>query len=89
MSTAGAQRALVGTRVARGGGFAGTGQLLRLAQRRDRVVGTVWVLGLFTFSQGASIISLYPDPGRPGPAGQDGRGHRGQPGGGRPPGPGR
>jgi polyether ionophore transport system permease protein len=62
MSTAGAQRAPVGTRVARGGGFAGTGQLLRLALRRDRVVGTVWVLGLFVFafSQGASIISLYP-----------------------------
>jgi ABC-2 type transport system permease protein len=62
MSTAGAQRAPVGTRVARGGGFAGTGQLLRLALRRDRVVGTVWVLGLFVFafSQAASIISLYP-----------------------------
>jgi ABC-2 type transport system permease protein len=43
-------------------GFAGTGQLLRLALRRDRVVGTVWVLGLFLFalSQAASIISLYP-----------------------------
>jgi ABC-2 type transport system permease protein len=43
-------------------GFAGTGHLLRLAVRRDRVVGTVWVLGLFLFavSQAASIISLYP-----------------------------
>jgi ABC-2 type transport system permease protein len=43
-------------------GFAGTGRLLRLALRRDRVVGTVWVLGLFVFafSQAASIISLYP-----------------------------
>jgi ABC-2 type transport system permease protein len=43
-------------------GFAGTGQLLRLALRRDRVVGTVWVLGLFVFafSQAASIIGLYP-----------------------------
>jgi ABC-2 type transport system permease protein len=43
-------------------GFAGTGHLLRLALRRDRVVGTVWVLGLFlfAFSQAASIISLYP-----------------------------
>jgi ABC-2 type transport system permease protein len=43
-------------------GFAGTWQLLRLAVRRDRVVGTVWVLGLFVFalSQAASIISLYP-----------------------------
>jgi ABC-2 type transport system permease protein len=43
-------------------GFTGTGQLLRLALRRDRVVGSVWVLGLFGFfaSQAASIISLYP-----------------------------
>jgi ABC-2 type transport system permease protein len=40
----------------------GTGQLLRLAMRRDRVVATVWVLGLFVFafSQAASIVSLYP-----------------------------
>ena len=50
------------TRVAPGSGFAGTGQLLRLALRRDRVVAGVWVLGLFAFaaSQAASIISLYP-----------------------------
>jgi ABC-2 type transport system permease protein len=43
-------------------GFAGTGRLLRLALRRDRVVGSVWVLGLFVFavSQAASIVSLYP-----------------------------
>jgi ABC-2 type transport system permease protein len=43
-------------------GFTGTGQLFRLALRRDRVVGTVWVLGLFVFalSQAASIVSLYP-----------------------------
>ena len=43
-------------------GFAGTGQLLRLALRRDRVVGTVWVLGLalFAISQAASMLSLYP-----------------------------
>jgi len=42
--------------------FAGTWQLFRLAARRDRVVGTVWVLGLFVFalSQAASIVSLYP-----------------------------
>jgi ABC-2 type transport system permease protein len=42
--------------------FTGTGQLFRLALRRDRVVGTVWVLGLFVFalSQAASIVSLYP-----------------------------
>jgi ABC-2 type transport system permease protein len=40
----------------------GTGRLLRLAMRRDRVVATVWVLGLFVFafSQAASIVSLYP-----------------------------
>jgi ABC-2 type transport system permease protein len=40
----------------------GTGRLLRLAMRRDRVVGTVWVLGLFlfAFTQAASIVSLYP-----------------------------
>src|SRR4029453_1463285 len=51
----------------RGGGaamteFTGTWQLFRLAVRRDRVVGTVWVLGLFVFalSQAASIVSLYP-----------------------------
>jgi ABC-2 type transport system permease protein len=43
-------------------GFTGTGHLLRLAVRRDRVVGTAWVLGLFVFavSQAASIVSLYP-----------------------------
>jgi polyether ionophore transport system permease protein len=43
-------------------GFAGTWRLFRLALRRDRVVGTAWVLGLFAFvaSQAASIVSLYP-----------------------------
>ncbi|HET9556314.1 MAG TPA: ABC transporter permease, partial [Actinomycetota bacterium] len=62
MSTAGAQRAPVGTGMAPGSGFTGTWQLLRLAARRDRVVGSVWVLGLFAFaaSQAASIVSLYP-----------------------------
>jgi ABC-2 type transport system permease protein len=62
MSTAGAERTPARTRVAPVGGFTGTGQLLRLALRRDRIVGTAWVLGLFLFaySQGASIVSLYP-----------------------------
>src|ERR671915_53137 len=62
MSTAGARQGPVGTQVASGSGFAGTGQLLRLALRRDRVVGTVWVLGLalFAISQAASMLSLYP-----------------------------
>src|SRR5215217_1259000 len=62
MSTAGAQAAPAATRMAPGGGFTGTGQLFRLALRRDRVVGTAWVLGLFLFaySQVASIVSLYP-----------------------------
>jgi ABC-2 type transport system permease protein len=62
MSTADAQRAPAGTRVAPGGGFTGTGRLFRLAMRRDRVVGTAWVLGLlaFAYSQAASIVSLYP-----------------------------
>jgi ABC-2 type transport system permease protein len=43
-------------------GFTGTGRLFRLAVRRDRVVGTAWVLGLlaFAYSQAASIVSLYP-----------------------------
>jgi ABC-2 type transport system permease protein len=43
-------------------GFAGTWQLFRLALRRDRIVATVWVLGLFlyAYSQAASIIALYP-----------------------------
>ena len=43
-------------------GFTGTWRLFRLAVRRDRVVGTAWVLGLFAFvlSQAASIVSLYP-----------------------------
>jgi ABC-2 type transport system permease protein len=61
MSTAGATTAPARAREAPGG-FTGTGQLLRLAVRRDRVVGTVWVLGLFVFavSQAASIVSLYP-----------------------------
>jgi ABC-2 type transport system permease protein len=62
MSTAGAQRAPVGTRMAPLSGFTGTGRLFRLALRRDRIVGAVWVLGLFAYaySQAASIISLYP-----------------------------
>ena len=62
MSTAGAQRAPAGTGAASGSGFTGTGQLFRLALRRDRIVGTVWVLGLLVFalSQAASIVSLYP-----------------------------
>ena len=79
-----------GRRAAPMSGFAGTGQLLRLALRRDRVVGRVWVLGLFVFAAqpGGQHHLAVPDPGRPGPAGQDGRGHRGQPGGGGPAGPG-
>jgi ABC-2 type transport system permease protein len=62
VSAAGAQSAPVGTRPAPGSRLTGTGQLLRLAMRRDRVVATVWVLGLFVFafSQAASIVSLYP-----------------------------
>jgi len=42
--------------------LAGTGKLFRLALRRDRIVATVWVLGLFlyAYSQAASIIALYP-----------------------------
>jgi ABC-2 type transport system permease protein len=62
MSTAVARPAPVGTRAAPGSGFTGTGRLFRLALRRDRVVGAVWIFGLFVFaaSQAASIISLYP-----------------------------
>ena len=62
MSAAGAPTAPVGTRPAPGSRLTGTGQLLRLAMRRDRVVATVWVLGLFVFvfTQAASIVSLYP-----------------------------
>ena len=43
-------------------GFTGTGQLFRLALRRDRIVATAWILGLFlyAYSQAASIIALYP-----------------------------
>jgi ABC-2 type transport system permease protein len=43
-------------------GFTGTGKLFRLALRRDRIVASVWILGLFlyAYSQAASIISLYP-----------------------------
>jgi ABC-2 type transport system permease protein len=42
--------------------LAGTGQLFRLALRRDRIVATAWVAGLFlyAYSQAASILSLYP-----------------------------
>jgi ABC-2 type transport system permease protein len=62
MSAAGAQTARMGIRPAPGSRLTGTGRLLRLAMRRDRVVATVWVLGLFVFafSQAASIVSLYP-----------------------------
>src|SRR5207247_4894321 len=40
--------------------FTGTGQLFRLALRRDRIVASAWVLGLFlyAYSQAASIIAL-------------------------------
>jgi ABC-2 type transport system permease protein len=40
----------------------GTGQLFRLALRRDRIVASAWILGLFlyAYSQAASILSLYP-----------------------------
>jgi ABC-2 type transport system permease protein len=62
MSAADARPAPAGPRGAPGGGFTGTGRLFRLAMRRDRVVGTAWVLGLlaFAYSQAASIVSLYP-----------------------------
>jgi ABC-2 type transport system permease protein len=62
MSAVGARRAPAGTRAASGSQLTGTGRLLRLAMRRDRVVATVWVLGLFlfAFTQAASIVSLYP-----------------------------
>jgi ABC-2 type transport system permease protein len=42
--------------------FSGTGRLLRLALRRDRIAAGAWILGLFVYaySQAASIISLYP-----------------------------
>jgi ABC-2 type transport system permease protein len=42
--------------------LAGTGQLFRLALRRDRIVASAWILGLFlyAYSQAASIIGLYP-----------------------------
>jgi ABC-2 type transport system permease protein len=62
MSAAGTQAAPVATRPAPASRLTGTGRLLRLAMRRDRVVATVWVLGLFVFalSQAASIVSLYP-----------------------------
>jgi ABC-2 type transport system permease protein len=42
--------------------FVGTGQLFRLALRRDRIVASAWILGLFVYaySQAASILSLYP-----------------------------
>ena len=40
----------------------GTGKLFRLALRRDRIVATAWILGLwlYAYSQAASIIALYP-----------------------------
>jgi ABC-2 type transport system permease protein len=40
----------------------GTGRLFRLALRRDRIVATAWILGLwlYAYSQAASIIALYP-----------------------------
>jgi ABC-2 type transport system permease protein len=43
-------------------GLTGTGQLFRLALRRDRIVASAWILGafLYAYSQAASIIGLYP-----------------------------
>lgn len=43
-------------------GFTGTGRLFRLALRRDRIVASAWILGVFVYaySQAASIIALYP-----------------------------
>jgi ABC-2 type transport system permease protein len=45
-------------------GFTGTGALFRLALRRDRIIASIWILGiaLITYSQGASLVALYPTP---------------------------
>src|SRR4030095_2394546 len=43
-------------------GFTGTGRLFRLALRRDRIVASAWILGLFVYAyrQPATISGLYP-----------------------------
>jgi ABC-2 type transport system permease protein len=43
-------------------GLTGTGKLFRLALRRDRIVASAWIGGLwlYAYSQAASIIALYP-----------------------------
>ncbi|MFI5957082.1 ABC transporter permease [Cryptosporangium sp. NPDC051539] len=43
-------------------GLTGTGSLLRLALRRDRIRATVWTAGVlaFVYSQAASMYQLYP-----------------------------
>src|SRR5690606_36879714 len=44
--------------------LAGTGVLVRLALRRDRVRLPIWVVAtaLLVYAQAASIVGLYPDP---------------------------
>ena len=56
-------------------GFTGTGQLFRLALRRDRIVDGSGSSGCSCSpSARPPASSRCTDPGRPGPAGQDGRG---------------
>lgn len=55
-----------GTETARreqAGGFVGTGALLRLALRRDRVVATTWILIFVLMAAGSAgaVAGLYPD----------------------------
>jgi ABC-2 type transport system permease protein len=46
-----------------GGAFTGTGHLLRLALRRDRVLVPAWVLGIsgMAYFSAAATVGLYPD----------------------------
>jgi polyether ionophore transport system permease protein len=51
------------TRREQSGGFVGTGALLRLALRRDRVVATTWILIFVLMAAGSAgaVEGLYPD----------------------------
>lgn len=58
----GAERARA-ARPAQSNGFVGTGALLRLAIRRDRVVATIWILIFVLMAAGSAgaVEGLYPD----------------------------
>ncbi len=62
MTTATLDRPVRATATGRGDSFVGTGALLRLALRRDRVVATIWILLFVVMASGSASASqgIYP-----------------------------